>query len=95
MCRWAGSLDKAERGIAAQHLLDNELLNACWDALEAHYIKAWKDSRSVEAREDAHRYVSLITHLKQDLRSIATTGELETKRLEALSGKSASKWRII
>ncbi len=80
------SQEKLERAHKAKTLLDNEFFNECFDRLEAAYIQAWRNSLTVELREDAHRYVTLIGWLKQDLRSIATTGALEEARLAARVG---------
>ncbi len=77
------SQEKLERAHKAKTLLENEFFNECFDRLEANYIQAWRNSLTVELREDAHRYVTLIGWLKQDLQSIATTGVLEDERLEA------------
>lgn len=78
------SQEKLERGFKASTLLNNEFFNECFDRLEQRYIEAWRASLTVEAREDAHRYVTLIGWLKQDLQSIANTGDIEAARLKAL-----------
>lgn len=80
-------MDKIQRGIAAQSLLDNELLKECFATLGDTYTQAWFDGKTAEAREDCHRYVQLIAKLKQDIQSIATTGAFEQKRLNELEGK--------
>lgn len=78
------SQEKLERGFKARTLLNNEFFQECFDTLETRYIEAWRASLTVDAREDAHRYVTLIGWLKQDLQSIATTGTIEEKRIQAL-----------
>ncbi len=52
--------------------------------LEQRYIEAWRASSTVEAREDAHKYVRLLEWFKYDLQSVATTGDIEAARLKAL-----------
>jgi hypothetical protein len=78
------SQEKLERGFKAATLLNNEFFQECFDRLEARYIEAWRASSTVEAREDAHKYVRLIEWLKADLQSIANTGEIEAQRQKAL-----------
>jgi len=82
------SASKQWRGNEARELLQSEVFTACLDALREAYIRQWQIAGTVEAREDAHRYVTLIAKLKDDLESIATTGELERRRLGALSGEN-------
>lgn len=83
----APSLSKTERGIAARTILDSALFQQTLGALENEYVAAWRTAKTVEAREDCHRYVVLIEKLKADLTSIATTGDLERRRLDELEGK--------
>lgn len=78
------SQEKLERGFKAQSLLNNEFFQECFDKLEQRYIEAWRASSTVEAREDAHKYVRLIEWLKHDLQSTATTGDIEAARQKAL-----------
>ena len=86
------SQEKLERGFKAASLLNNEFFNECFDKLEARYIEAWRASLTVEAREDAHRYVTLIGWLKDDLQSIANTGDIEAARVKALEdGRARAK----
>jgi hypothetical protein len=78
------SQEKLERGFKAATLLNNEFFQECFTTLEARYIEAWRASSTVDAREDAHKYLRLIEWLKYDLQSIATSGDIEAKRAEAL-----------
>ena len=78
------SQEKLERGFKAATLLNSEFFQECFDRLEARYIEAWRASSTVEAREDAHKFIRLIEWLKHDLQSMATTGELEAQRVKAL-----------
>lgn len=81
-------LGKISRGEDAQRILDNPLFEESIQKLEETYTAAWKRASTVDAREDAHRYVSLISKLKEDLQSILLTGDLERKReKELMRGK--------
>jgi hypothetical protein len=86
------SQEKLERGFKAATLLNNEFFQECFDRLEARYIEAWRASSTVEAREDAHKYLRLIEWLKDDLQSMANTGNLEAARIKALEeGRERAK----
>lgn len=79
-------MDKVQRGIAAQHLLQNELLQEILNELDGTYHAKWRIAKTVEAREDLHRYVMVLERLTADIRTIATTGKLEEERLKVLEG---------
>jgi len=81
-------LNKEDRGHQARLLLDHHLTQEVLDGLEQSYLAAWRAAKTVEAREDCHRYVTLLGKLKADLGSIALTGdiELEEKRLREIRG---------
>jgi hypothetical protein len=81
-----------ERGSRARALLDNALLRDAIAGLDRHYVEAWRRAGSVEAREDCHRYLKLVEKLVTDLTSIATTGDLEKKRLKELEGSKSWSW---
>lgn len=72
--------DPDVRGRAAEALLRDELLAEIFDALDEHYVQAWRSAKSVDVREDAHRYVTIIDKVISDLQSVALTGELDRKR---------------
>lgn len=86
--------NKIERGYQADQLMQNSLLNETLQKLESAYIKAWRESKSLEAREDAHRYVTLIDRLRADIRGVATTGDLERNRVAELERRSTYPWRV-
>jgi len=72
--------DPDVRGRAAEDLLRNELLAEIFDALDEQYVQAWRGAKTVEVREDAHRYVTIIDKVISDLQSVALTGDLDRKR---------------
>lgn len=86
---------KAERGAIAEHLLANELLKEVLSELDGHYHRAWRDARTVEAREDLFRYVKALERFVTDLKEIALTGQIEQKRLKELEGKKRNPWAIL
>lgn len=87
----ANDSNKVERGIAAQHLLENAMFRQALNDLDEHYHAIWHIAQTVEAREDLHRYVTLIPKLVDDLQSIMTTGEIEQQRQQELAGATSRK----
>ncbi len=81
------SAEKLERGLKAKALINSELFNECFDRLDQAYIAAWRKALTVDAREDAHRYVTLMGWLREDLERIAETGMLEERRLAELGAR--------
>lgn len=79
-------MNKVERGLAAKHLLESELLKEVLNTLDGTYHAKWRIAQTVEAREDLHRYVMVTERLTADLQTIAMTGKIEEKRLEELEG---------
>lgn len=86
--------DSIERGAQADALLRSDIFKTALDNLDAEYHRLWRQAKTVESREDLHRYVTLIGKLVSDLRNMVVTGELERKRQEELSGekKGIHKW---
>jgi hypothetical protein len=80
-------VDKELRGEHAESLLNDVLLNEVFETLDREYLAAWRNSKHIEQREDAHRYVQLIERLKGHLQSVATTGELSRRQQRDLEGK--------
>ncbi len=76
--------DKITWGLQAAALLNNEQFEKCLDRLEEEYTKAWKAGRTIDARENAFRYVSLLSRLKEDLTAVITTGTISQKRVAEL-----------
>ena len=86
------SARKIERGHMAKAMMESEAFQSTINDLLQRYVDAWIAGKSVEAREDAHRYVTVIGLLKNDLRSMAMTGDLTRQRLEVLEGGKQTLW---
>lgn len=88
--------DPIERGLSAKALLDNPTFKDVMSEMATAYTETWKTAKTVEAREDLHRYVVLIEQLKADLQSMATTGDVLTaKRKRELEGGKRNIMRSI
>lgn len=79
-------MDKIARGIAAKHLLENELFQEVMQTLDGIYHAKWRVAHTIEAREDLHRYVTVRDQIIKDIQTIAMTGKLEEHRLQQLEG---------
>lgn len=78
-------MDKTQRGYQAQLLLDNELFRETLANADAEFHRAWRNAKTVEAREDCFRYVKVIERITADLQQVAITGKIEQKRMNELS----------
>ena len=63
-----------ERGKLAQRLLDDETIKDLFAALEADYVKQWKDATVHEAREQAWFRVRALEDFKKELRRLRDSG---------------------
>jgi len=79
-------LDKVERGHQAELLLQNDIFKELLNDLDGKYHALWRQAKTVEAREDLHRYVKVLERISTDLQSIANTGKLEQRRQNELTG---------
>lgn len=79
--------EKVRRGQGAEALLENSVFRDAMAGLDLAYIAAWRAATTPEAREDCHRYITLVERLQSDIRSIAHTGQLERARLKELEGR--------
>ena len=81
---------KALRGSKAKELLENSVLQETLSSLEDHYIEAWRNSKTLEAREDAFRYVQLTKRFITDLQAISKDGQFSAHRTRELEGRTRS-----
>ncbi len=59
------------------------------DEMDARYVELWRKASTVEAREDAHRYVSLAAKFKEVFRAIAFDGAIAS---EVIKAQEKRKW---
>ena len=79
-----------ERGIRAKELIENELLCEAFDKLENEIVERFKESKASEKelREDAHRSIRLLAHIRGQLEHTMVTGEAAKRELLNISEKS-------
>lgn len=75
-------VDKIQRGIAAKHLLESELLKEILNTLDGTYHAKWRVAQTVDEREDLYRYVKILEQFTRDIKSVALTGALEERHLD-------------
>ena len=80
------------RGRAAELLMENDTFREVMNGLDAQYHAAWRLAKTVEAREDCHRYVCLVERFLADIKAIADNGQFAAQRLKELSGKRLIQW---
>lgn len=79
----------ARRGAEAKALLESAALNSAFDALEAEYLKAWRDSKPAdqEERERLWLAVGILGEIKRHLRIVVDAGAVAKRDLDKLSGR--------
>ena len=84
--------EKMHRASLANQLIENEAFIEAVNGLAKSYIAAWKDAKTVDEREDCHRYVMLCNKFAADLKGMIIEGGMATQRVKELEGKS--KWSL-
>lgn len=86
--------ERSYRGDKARELLENEILREALATLDQAYINAWRKANTVEAREDAHRYVTLCKQFESDLKSVVKDGQMADHRTKELEGQKGGLRKI-
>lgn len=79
----------ARRGVEAKELLDNPVLVSAFDALEAQYLKAWRESKPAdqEERERLWLAVGILNEIKRHLRIVVENGVVANREIDKISGR--------
>lgn len=74
---------QADRGVEAEKLLNNPLLNETLDAMESTITESWKKSHSEEheVRHNNYLMIRLLGNLRHSLRTTMQTGKAAEKEL--------------
>lgn len=81
--------ERMHRADEARAVLENKAFKEAVAVLESHYIEAWRQAKTVDVREDAHRYVSICSKIVSDIRAMLLDGELTRKRVKELAGRKS------
>ena len=73
-------IDKIGDKRAAERLMEE--LAPHLTKIEAACIENWRAAKTYEMREECHKYMLVLDRLRDDLRSIVCTGEIEERKLE-------------
>ncbi|WP_035655068.1 hypothetical protein [Bradyrhizobium sp. STM 3809] len=83
-----GRLERtAARGLRAKALLDDELLTGAFDALEARYSAAWRQTviDDVAGREKLFLAINIVGKVRDHLGAILANGKLAEAELKELA----------
>ncbi|HEY7246258.1 MAG TPA: hypothetical protein VH678_20485 [Xanthobacteraceae bacterium] len=89
--------DKLERaifrGVRAEALLNDELLQESFATLDANYVQAWRTApvRDVEMREKLWQAVNIVGKVKEHLTKIVNDGKLAQADLSMRTAKAGSQ----
>jgi len=83
----------AARGLHAGRLLEDELLAAAFNTLEADYIAAWKTtaSRDTDARERLWQALQVVGLVRSHLAAIVAGGKLAQRELDDIARLSPAR----
>jgi hypothetical protein len=80
----------AARGRRAQELLDDELLKAAFEELEASYVRMWRTTSvdNVTGREKLFLAINVVGKVRDHLASVAANGKLSAAELKSMADES-------
>lgn len=82
--------ERIARGERAQRILEEQIVVDALDTLERQYIAAWRSAKTVEAREDCHRYIKVLEKFKAHFGQAMGDGAMARRELSEISGKRFS-----
>lgn len=85
---------RIHRAAEAQRFRDSEIVKDLLNGLDAHYVAAWRNSKTLDAREDAYRYMMILNKFTQDLAVMAGEGEFTKRRISELEGQPKRRWGL-
>jgi hypothetical protein len=76
----------AERAIKAERLLNDDMLKGAFDALEADYLKAWRETKynDTDGRERLWQAVQIVGKVKSHLQHVVSAGRLAKAEIEQM-----------
>jgi len=82
-----------DRGIRAQALLDNALLQESFAYLESEYLKAWRNTKVKEAdhREKFWQAIQILGIIQEHLKKFVTDGKVAAMDLARLAEENQRK----
>lgn len=84
------------RGIRAEELLNNSLLQEAFQYLEAEYLKAWRTTkvRETESREKLWQAIQILGIIQEHIKGHVTNGRIAAADLRRLSEEVARKTKL-
>ena len=86
----------AAKGLRAQQLLENELLQGAFRSLEESYSAAWRNTtiEEIGAREKLFLAINIVGKVRDNLTTVLTNGKLAASDLKRLVETSERKKRF-
>lgn len=87
-----------ERGLRAQHVMDNPLVKEALDTIRNHITTEWQNSKAKdkEGREEAWKMLKVVNEFERFFVNIMATGKMasqEISRLEQMKQKVSNLWK--
>lgn len=70
-----------QRGKDALSVLQNQAYIGAYSTLDAALVKAWRESRDQQDREDLHRMLGLLTRVQAAMESAMRNGQITEKEI--------------
>jgi hypothetical protein len=86
--------ERAARASRVRELTENEHFVQAVKNVDDAYILAWRNAKTVEAREDIYRRMILLNEVVKDLRSTITDGAFAAERIRELEGQKGGLRKI-
>lgn len=79
--------ERLHRASRAKEIVESEVFIEAVANVDALYISAWRNAKSIEAREDLHRKIIALYDMSKDLKSMMFDGAVTDKRIVELEGR--------
>lgn len=80
--------ERKARAQKAARFLEDPLVVEALAALDDQYVKIWRDAKTLEAREDAHRFITLLAKFEGHLSAMMSDGVFADSEVRALEGRN-------
>jgi hypothetical protein len=86
--------ERIARAERVKEVIESEWFIDAIRNMDRHYVSAWRNAKTVEAREDAHRYAMLLDKFAKDLRTVVMDGAFAVERVKELEGQKGGLRKI-
>lgn len=86
--------ERAARADRVKQVIESEWFIDAIRNMDRHYVSIWRNAKTVEAREDAHRYAMLLDKFVKDLKSVVMDGAFAVERIKELEGRKGGPFKV-